>query len=357
MSRVRAFTIHAARLPMAEPHKTSSAIINVCPVVTVSVLTDEGVRGDGIIFTYADVFLKAVHTLATTIAPMLEGQELNPTANTDTLHDRFKLLGTQGMMGMVLSGFDMALWDAKARAEGKALSSLLGGANQPVIPYANVGFDGVKGSAEGAEKFATSGFKAVKAKIGYETVKDDLAVIRAMRKAVGPNLELMVDYNQSLSVEEARTRLLALESEGLAWVEEPILSHDFKNYAALQKETTTPLQAGENWWGPADFQTAFDLGATGLIMPDAQKCGGVTGWMRIAKIAEENNAKVSSHLWPELSAQLLSITPTAHWLEYADWFNPVIREPLKIENGIAKIDHVIGTGVELNDEALARYAA
>ena len=355
--KIQSFTIRAARLPMAEPHKTSSAIINVCPVVTVSVLTDEGVRGDGIIFTYADVFLKTVHTLATTIAPMLEGQELNPSAITDMLHDRFKLLGTQGMMGMVLSGFDMALWDAKARAEGKALSALLGGATQSVIPYANVGFDGVKGSAEGAGKFAASGFKAVKAKIGYETVADDIAVIRAMRDAVGPNVELMVDYNQSLSVDEARTRLHTLESEGLAWVEEPVLSHDFKNYAALQKETTIPLQAGENWWGPSDFQTAFDLGTTGLIMPDAQKCGGVTGWMRIAKLAEQNNAKVSSHLWPEASAQLLSVTPTAHFLEYADWFNPVIREPLKIENGIAVIDHVIGTGVELNDQALATYAA
>ena len=354
---IQSFKIRAARVPMSEPHKTSSAIINVCPVVTISAQTDEGVRGDGIIFTYADVFLKAVHTLATSIAPMLEGQELNPTANTDMLHDRFKLLGTQGMMGMVLSGFDMALWDAKARAEGKALSSLLGGATLPVVPYANVGFDGVKGSAEGAGKFAAIGFKAVKAKIGYETIADDLAVIRAMREAVGPNVELMVDYNQSLSIDEARTRLHALESEGLAWVEEPILSHDFKNYAALQKGTTTPLQAGENWWGPADFQTAFDLGTSGLIMPDAQKCGGVTGWMRIAKIAEQNNAKVSSHLWPEVSAQLLSVTPTAHWLEYADWFNPVIREPLKIENGIAIFDHVIGSGVELNDEALAIYAA
>lgn len=354
---IRSFTIRAARLPMAEPHKTSSAIINVCPIVTVSVLTDEGVRGDGIIFTYSDVFLSSVHTLATTIAPMLEGQELNPSENTDMLHDRFKLLGTQGMMGMVLSGFDMALWDAKARAEGKALSSLLGGVTQPVVPYANVGFDGVKGSAEGAGKFAAAGFKAVKAKIGYETVAEDLAVIRAMREAVGPNVALMVDYNQSLAIDEARTRLHKLEGEGLSWVEEPILSHDFKNYAALQKETTTPLQAGENWWGPSDFQTAFDLGTTDHIMPDAQKCGGVTGWMRIAKLAEQNGAKVSSHLWPELSAQLLSITPTAHWLEYADWFNPVIREPLKIENGYAVIDTIIGTGVELNDEALATYAA
>ena len=137
----------------------------------------------------------------------------------------------------------------------------------------------------------------MKAKIGYETIADDLAVIRAMREAVGPNVELMVDYNQSLSVDEARTRLHALENEDLAWVEEPILSHDFKNYAALQRTTKTPLQAGENWWAPTDFQTAFDLGTTGMIMPDAQKCGGVTGWMRISKLAEQNSAKVSSHLW------------------------------------------------------------
>ncbi|MEP1444331.1 MAG: enolase C-terminal domain-like protein, partial [Hyphomicrobiales bacterium] len=277
-------------------------------------------------------------------------------ANTDMLFDRFKLLGTQGMMGMVLSGLNMALWDAKARAEGKALADLFGGATQKIVPYGNVGFDGVAGSAEGAAKFAAAGFKAVKAKIGYETIADDLAVVRGMRDAVGPDVELMVDYNQSLSLDEARVRLNALEGEGLTWVEEPILSHDFKNYAALQKATNTPLQAGENWWAPTDFQTAVDLGTTSMIMPDAQKCGGVTGWMRIAKLAEQNNIKVSSHLWPELSAQLLSITPTAHWLEYADWFNPVVREPLKIENGYAIIDGVIGTGIELNDEALATYA-
>lgn len=354
--KIQAITIRAARVPMSEPHKTASVIVEVCPVVTVSVLTDEGVRGDGIIFTYSDVFLKTVHTLASTLAPMFEGEVLNPSANTDLLFDRFKLLGTQGMMGMVLSGFDMALWDAKARSQSTSLAKLLGGATQQVVPYGNVGYDGVSGSATGAGKLAKAGFKAVKAKIGYETIKDDLAVIRAMRDAVGPDVALMVDYNQSLTLEEAHIRLDALDSEGLAWIEEPILSHHFKDHAALQRKYETPLQAGENWWAPTDFQTAIDLGTSGLIMPDAQKCGGVTGWMRIAQMAEKTGAKISSHLWPELSAQLLSVTPTAHWLEYADWFNPIIREPLKIENGYAVLDGVMGTGIELDLEALEKFA-
>ncbi|MEM9277572.1 MAG: enolase C-terminal domain-like protein [Pseudomonadota bacterium] len=308
--KIRSFDLHPVKVPVAEPHRTASGTVEVCPLVLISLHTDEGVTGNGIVFCYMDRFLKALHALASEVLPFLEGEDLSPAANTDMLADRFKLIGTQGLLGMVLGGLDLALWDAKARAENASLSSLLGGSTRPVKPYANVGYDGVKGSAEGAGRFAEQGFLGVKAKIGYPSVGEDLEVIRAMREAVGADVALMVDYNQSLTFEEAKLRLDRLKHENLTWIEEPVHSHDFAGYVALQQETGAPVQAGENWWGPLDFQTAFEAGVRNQIMPDGQKCLGVTGWMRIAEKAAGLDIKVSSHLWPEVSAQLLSVTPT-----------------------------------------------
>ena len=199
------------------------------------------------------------------------------------------------------------------------------------------------------------GFKAVKTKIGYPTVEEDLAVVRAMRSAVGPDVALMVDYNQSLSTSEAAKRLRALDGEGLAWIEEPILAHDYAGMVRLAAATTTPLQAGENWLGPLEFHRAFEAGVRGLAMPETMKCGGVTGWQQIATLGQLYGVALSSHFWPEVSAQLLCATPTAHWLEYCDWWNPLLKEPLEVRDGMAYASERPGSGVEFNEEAVQRY--
>ena len=258
---------------------------------------------------------------------------------------------------MALAGIDMALWDALARIHDTSLVRLLGGMEKPVRPYGAVGYDGVDGSAKGAEHWAKQGFQGVKAKIGYPSVKEDIAVIRSMRKAVGDDMAIMVDYNQSLTPTEAIERLRALDEEGLTWVEEPTLAHDYAGHTRVAREAQTPIQCGENWWGILDLQHAIDAGASDLVMPDVMKIGGVSGWLRAASLAQAKNIKVSNHLWPEISSRLLCCTPTAHWLEYADWWNPIIAEPLLIENGIAIISDAPGSGVDWNEDAVQRFAA
>jgi mandelate racemase len=354
---IKEFRVRAVRVPMTEPHQTASGVITESPLVLTDVITDTGISGHSMVFTYTPAALKPTAELIQNCEGLVQGEVLAPADIEQKLAKRFRLLGTQGLVGMALAAIDMALWDALARVHSLPLVRLLGGVEKPVRPYGAVGYDGVAGCAKAAEYWATRGFTGIKAKIGYPTVHEDVAVVRAMRKAAGEEMSIMVDYNQCLTPTEAVERLRVLDDEGLTWVEEPTLAHDYAGHARVTRESRTPIQCGENWWGTLEMQHAIEAHASDLVMPDVMKIGGVTGWLRAATLAHTHGLRVSNHLWPEISARLLCCTPTAHWLEYADWWNPILAEPLRIEKGMAIVKDVIGTGVEWNEDAVHRFAA
>lgn len=354
---IQEFRVRAVRVPMTEPHQTASGVITESPLVLTDVITNTGISGHSMVFTYTAAALKPTAELIQNCEALVKGEALAPAEIEQKLAKRFRLLGTQGLVGMALAAIDMALWDALARVHSLPLVRLLGGAEKPIRPYGAVGYDGVAGCAKSAEKWAKRGFTGIKAKIGYPTVQEDVAVVRAMRKASGDGMAIMVDYNQCLTPTEAVERLRVLDDEGLTWVEEPTLAHDYAGHAIVAREARTPIQCGENWWGTLDMQHAIEAQASDLVMPDVMKIGGVTGWMRAATLAHAKGLPMSNHLWPEISARLLCCTPTAHWLEYADWWNPILADPLIVENGTAVVGDAIGTGVDWNEDALSRFAA
>jgi mandelate racemase len=124
----------------------------------------------------------------------------------------------------------------------------------------------------------------------------------------------------------------------------------------VAREIHTPIQCGENWWGAHELQQAIQARASDYVMLDVMKIGGVTGWLRAAALAEVHSVAVSNHLWPEISAQLMCATTMAHYLEYADWWNPILAEPLRVEHGMAIIETTAGTGVSWNETAVTRFA-
>lgn len=349
--------VRALRVPLPEPHRTASGVVAESPLVLVDVSCSDGSVGHAMVFAYTPAALRPLADLVGAMAEWVRGGPAAPLAVEAALQARLRLLGPQGLTGMALAAIDMALWDAAARRAQGSLAALLGAAPVAVPVYGAVGFDGVQGSAATAERWARAGLRGVKAKIGYPSVADDLAVVRAMRRAVGPQVAIMVDYNQCLDPVEALARVRALDGEELEWIEEPTRAHDYAALARCAQAATTPIQAGENWWGQLDLRHAIEAGASDLVMPDVMKTGGVTGWLRAAALAQAQGLRVSNHLWPELSAQLLAATPTRHWLEYADWWNPVLAEPLRIEDGMARIEGVTGSGIAWNEAAVARYAA
>jgi mandelate racemase len=353
---VQGFRVRAVRVPMSEPHQTASGVITESPLVLTDIITDAGISGHSIVFTYTPAALKPTAELIRNSEVLVKGEVLAPTAIEQKLAKRFRLLGAQGLVGMALAAIDMALWDALARVHGISLVRLLGGAEKPLRPYGAIGYDGVEGCAKAAERWATQRFTGIKAKIGYPTVQEDVAVVRAMRKAAGHDMVIMVDYNQCLTPIEAVERLRVLDDEGISWVEEPVLAHDYAGHALVAREARTAIQCGENWWGTLDMRHAIEAQASDLVMPDVMKIGGVTGWLRAAALAHAKGIPMSSHLWPEISARLLCCTPTAHWLEYADWWNPILAEPLRVDKGMAIVGDAIGTGVDWNEDAVRRFA-
>jgi mandelate racemase len=342
---------------MTPPHRSSGGVLAESPLVLTDVLTDDGGLGHSLIFTYTVAALKPTADLIQNLEGLVQGEPLAPVEIEQKLSRTFRMLGTQGLVGMALAAIDMALWDAQARAHDTSLVHLLGGVAKPIPAYGAIGYEGAEGSARVAAGWAERGFRGVKAKIGYPTLREDVAVVRAIRKAVGDDVAVMVDYNQCLTPAEAVQRLRVLDGEGLTWVEEPTLAHDYAGHALIAREVETPIQCGENWWGPLDLRHALDAGASDFVMPDVMKIGGVTGWLRAAALAQAKGVPVSSHLWPEISAQLLCVTPTAHWLEYADWWNPILAEPLQVQDGMAVGGAAVGTGVAWDEKAVERSSA
>jgi|SRR5579883_683257 len=353
--KLRELRVRGLRVPMPHPHRTAGGVVAESPLILTDAITEDGVVGHSILFTYTPVALGPTVDLIRNCEPLIKGDPIAPLEVERKLTGRFRLLGTQGLVGMAIAAIDMALWDALARSHGTSLVRLLGGVERPIPAYGAVGYDGAVECAKVAAGWAERGFTGVKAKIGYPTVQEDVAVVRAIRKAVGDRVAIMVDYNQCLTPGEAIERARILDGEGLTWVEEPTLAHDFAGHAQIAREVQTPIQCGENWWGVLDLRHALDAGASDLVMPDVMKIGGVTGWLRAAALAQAHGVRMSSHLWPEISAQLLCLTPTAHWLEYCDWWNPVLSEPLRIERGMAIVAGAMGTGVAWNEEAIAKF--
>jgi mandelate racemase len=254
----------------------------------------------------------------------------------------------------------MCAWDALGQALDQPVVRLLGGEPRAVPAYNSTGLGimNLKELSKESEQLIAEGFAAVKLRLGRPTAAADIDALRAVKKAIGPKVTLMVDFNQGLTVAEAISRGRMIDEEGgVLWIEEPIRADDFIGCAKVAREVATPIQIGENFMGPEQMAQAIAAGCCDYVMPDAQRIGGVTGWMRAAALAQAAGLEMSSHLFPEVSVQLLAVTPTCHWLEYVDWADPILDAPVRIKDGKAAGPAGAGLGMKWNEKAVKKYAA
>ena len=329
---IRSVRATAVAAPMARPLGTSAQTISAAPLLLIDLETEEGVTGRSYLFCYVGMAAAAIARVLDDAIEAIAGDRLAPLDVAAKLARRYRLIGVQGIVRMALAGLDVALWDALSIAAGLPLVSFLGGSPRPIPAYNSngLGLMAPEKVADEAEELLEQGFRAVKLRLGRAKAHDDLAAVRAVRRRLSDEVALMVDYNQALSVADALARGQALAGEGVYWIEEPIRHDDYVGCASLARALSTPVQIGENFAGVQAMAAALAAGASDYVMPDLERIGGVTGWQRAAALAMAAGLEMSSHLFPEVSAHLLAATPTCHWLEYVDWANPILAEPLSV---------------------------
>ncbi len=354
----RSLRARAVVLKLKRPIVAKIATSSEWPLILIDLFTEEGIVGHSYLEPYTIKTMRYLIPALQDFGEMLKGRRVAPLELYEAARKSLHFVGYEGQSMIAASGLDMAAWDALAKARGVPLCVLLGGSVGPVKAYNSNGLwlqppevladDAIALRDEG-------GFGGLKLRLGRASPRDDLAAIAAIRNAVGDDMELMADFNQGLSFDEALRRCHMIDDTGLAWIEEPIVYDNLDGYAQLTAQIKTPIQIGENFYGPRDLHKALQRKACDLVMPDFMRIGGVTGWMRAAAIAGAAGIPMSTHLYPEVGAHVMRVTETAHWLEWQDWADPILQQPYEIRGGLLHIPDVPGVGLEWNEDAVAAH--
>ena len=350
--------VRAVVLELKRPVVARIATITEWPIILIDLKTEEGIVGRSYLEPYVVKSMNYLVPALRDMGAMLEGHRLAPSELYETARKSLHFVGYQGMAMIAVSGIDMAAWDALAKAAGMPLCTLLGGSPGPVHAYNSNGLwlGSPSEVADEAIELRDEGrFDGLKLRLGREDPRDDLATIDAVRRTVGEDLSLMIDFNQGLDLAEALRRCHMLDDLGLAWLEEPIVYDNLDGYAQLARELETPLQIGENFYGPRDLHAALRSRACDFVMPDFMRIGGVTGWLRASAIAGAAGVPMSTHLYPEVGAHVMRVTETAHWLEWQDWADPILAKPFEIRDSHLHIPDTPGVGLDWNEDVVARY--
>jgi mandelate racemase len=347
-------------LKLERPVVARIATITDWPLILIDLHTEEGITGRAYLEPYIVKSLRYLVPALNDLGDMLKGRQVNPVELYGAARGSLHFVGYQGLSMIAVAGLDMAAWDALAKAAGMPLCVLLGGSVGPVKSYNSNGLwlkAPAEVAAEAVELRDEGGFSGLKLRLGRERVQDDLATIEAVREAVGQDMNLMIDFNQGLDLAEALQRCHMIDDLGLTWIEEPIVYDNLDGYAKLAADLKTPIQIGENFYGPRDLHAALQKKACDLVMPDFMRIGGVTGWLKAAAIAGAAGVPMSTHLYPEVAAHVMRVTETAHWLEWQDWADPILRTPYEVSDGLLHIPDVPGVGLEWNEQAVAANLA
>jgi L-alanine-DL-glutamate epimerase-like enolase superfamily enzyme len=324
--------------------------------VFVDLVTDDGNRGTGYAYTIGTGGESVLAMVRAHLLPRLIGADSRRIEHL--WHDLFastRATTVGAITSLALAAVDTALWDLRCLRAGEPLWRVAGGF-RPEVPLYDTEGGWLHLSTDelvrGALAARAAGWPGVKLKVGKPHVTQDVERLRAVREAVGPELEIMVDANQSMTAAEARRRAAAFEPLDLAWFEEPLPADDVSGHAVLARSTSIPIAVGESLYSVGQFRDYLHREAASIIQVDVARVGGITPWLKVAHLAEAFNVHVCPHFLMELHVSLVAAIPNGRYVEHIPQLRAVTRGQLRIENGRAIAPDEPGLGIPWDRDAV-----
>lgn len=326
----------------------------------VRITCDDGSQGIGYTYTIGTGGSSVMALLHDHLAPRLIGRD---PAHIEQIWRELMFFTHATTVGAItslaLAAIDTALWDWRCRRDGQPLWLAAGGAKQRIPVYTTEGgwlhlpTDTIVAETLAAQ---AAGFKGAKIKVGLPHVSEDVARLKAVRKAVGDGFEIMVDANQCFTLSEALRRAPRYAELGIAWLEEPLPADDITGHARLAAASEVPIAVGESLYSASQFAAYIQQGACSIVQVDVARVGGITPWLKVAHMAEAFNLAVCPHFLMELHVSLTAAAPSATWVEYIPQLDAVADSRLTIVDGHAVAPDTPGLGIAWRWDEIERRA-
>lgn len=347
-------------LPLPKPVKAAIAQWDRMPLVLVALAGDGGVTGQSYIYAFTLPKARAIRALIDDLREIVVGASTADSLGIyERMQHRIALAGYRGIAQFAVSALDIALWDLRCKEAGLPLYQMLGAKRDRVPVYASEGlflWDDFDALAKEADDLVQRGFRAMKMRGGRLNPADDLAALRRVREAIGPDIALMIDINQGWTPDTAIRWGRRFEEFDLTWFEEPVRYDDLTGHARIAAALDVPVASAENAYTLGGVREYIEYRAADVLMPDLQRIGGVTGWQQLAGLAAAYDVPVSPHLFPEVGVHLVAASPTGYYQEHMPWGDLILKEPLLVEDGSVRLSDRPGVGIEFDRAAVAKYA-
>lgn len=356
MSRITRAGAYLLDLPV--PGERTDAIQSFVKqeTVIVEIWTDDGAIGRGYAYTIGTGGSAVLAMLVDCLLPQVIGQDASrPEMVWRNLHSATRATTVGAITSLALAAIDTAIWDRRCHVAGLPLWVLAGGAKDRIRLYDTDG-GWLHLSADdlvaGAKSAINRGMSGVKIKIGKPSHAEDVERLSAVRSAVGPEFNLMLDANQSMTAGEAIRLASALESLDPFWLEEPLPADDVVGHERLARSTSIPVAVGESMYSVGAFAEYLARGAAGVIQVDVARIGGITPWLKVAHLAEAHNVVVCPHFLMELHVSLCAAIPNSEYLEHIPQLSAITKTPMEIVDGFAVAPSTIGLGIDWDLDAM-----
>ena len=359
MPKIESVRVLMADLKPAVPRSDAiqSFVSQETPIV---IITDsDGAQGFGYSYTIGTGGSSVIRLIADHLAPQLIGREPAPLERLWMDLKRSVNATTVGAISsLALAAIDIALWDLRCKHAGVPLHVMAGGARHSAPLYSTEGgwlHVETPELVKDALKVREQGFGGTKIKVGKANVSEDVERLTAVRDAVGPDWEIMTDFNQSQTLPEAIRRAHCFEPFNLAWIEEPMPADDIVAHAKLAAATAIPLAVGESMYSLSQFANYLTQGACTIVQADVARIGGITPWLKVAHMAEAMNVPICPHFLMELHASLVCAVPNGLWVEYIPQLEDVLVDMPTIQGGVITPSDRPGVGLEWDMAAVEKF--